>query len=212
MGCCWKILTTPTLKTEKVRKKCKIHPLSYCVHDRTIIKATVTKKFKGKYFHQHLLTFVKYSIHISEPSFFVLFYHSFPVIQNATAEIIFLFWCSHPVKYGTLTHIPQPPFLLYTNFKCFLLRSGFYRDLYLSLHLFSPVFHITILFSVIPFNSQPYFGFLFRMCFLFKTIFTSQFVIIWLWILIHSPAAPVSSFVPNYFLCIIFSLAGMHRM
>lgn len=154
MGCCWKILTVPILETAKVRKKCKMYLLSYSFQDRTSIKATVTKKFKGKYFHQHLLTFVKYRIHISEPSFwFILFYHSFPVTQNATAEITFLFWCSHPVKYGTRTRIPQPPFLLYINLKWFLLRSGFDRDLYLPLCLFSAVFRITILFSVLPFNS-----------------------------------------------------------
>lgn len=42
------------------------------------LKPQLVKKIKGKYFHQHLLTLEKYSIHISEPS--LLFY--FVMLSN----------------------------------------------------------------------------------------------------------------------------------
>lgn len=59
-----------------------MHLLSLPCQDRTSIKATVNEKIKGKYFHQHLLTWVKYSIQLFWTIILILFYHSLPVIQN----------------------------------------------------------------------------------------------------------------------------------
>lgn len=110
------------------------------------------------------------------------------------------------VKY---MYLLQPPFLFYFHCKCILVRWALLKDLCLSLCLFSSIFHFPVLYSVFPLSSmfhfyQTCFGFLFRIYFLLKPIFISKFVIKWQWILTRSLAAPFSSFVPKYFLCIVF--------
>lgn len=133
---------------------------------------------------------------MSEISFLFYFNHSFPGFQNDT------FFSDALTQWDIYEFVI---FLSYSLFipSVFLLRLGFYRDLYLPVCLLPHVFYFPVLYSVFSLNSTFHFcqacsRFLLRICFLFKPILMTQFAIIWL----NINSLSCSTFIPPLYLTI----------
>lgn len=138
--------------------------------------------------------------------YIILYYHTSPVIYITTAEITFPFW-QYPHTHFSASF---PSIIPNSNGFCWSQDSTEISTLCL-ISLFSLSFYQPSLFTI-PFTfANPILGFYSWNVFHLRKI-PSQHLLWYDSILIHSSAAPLSSFVPSYFICIVFSTAGMHCM